>query len=266
MTDAGSMTDAAARDESNTVGASRPFAGALAVVLLVLLYYAIQFATLRLQVWPLLGLPESATQHGNWAQISDHHLWQMLLAIGVIAVFARGRIAEWGLNLRKRDVSMRVLRRFMLYYGVYFVGIGFVVQLLFTSPPGLPFPATTLNVAGMLAFTFLLSGLSEEILFRGLMHTYLLRFFGGLVRVRGIEIPVAGIITAIIFTLVHINFRIAPLTITHLYLPQLVLAFVLGIYYSAVYHRTGSLLNPILAHNFSNGTLYLSSLALAALT
>jgi len=42
----------------------------------------------------------------------------------------------------------------------------------------------------------------------------------------------------------------------------LVLAFVLGIYYSIVFHKTGSLINPVLAHNFSNLTLYLSELAL----
>jgi membrane protease YdiL (CAAX protease family) len=39
----------------------------------------------------------------------------------------------------------------------------------------------------------------------------------------------------------------------HLSWTQQFFAFGLGIYYSAVYHRTGSLLNPILAHNFWDG-------------
>jgi membrane protease YdiL (CAAX protease family) len=37
---------------------------------------------------------------------------------------------------------------------------------------------------------------------------------------------------------------------------QLVLALVVGLYYAAVYHRTRSLLNRILAHNVSDGTLW----------
>ncbi len=39
----------------------------------------------------------------------------------------------------------------------------------------------------------------------------------------------------------------------HINWEQQLFAFGLGIYYSAVYYRTGSLLNPILAHNFGDG-------------
>lgn len=229
---------------------------------MVLLYYLSQWLTLALEVYPHLGLPPEWTQRGNWVQKLDHHLWQMLFAFAVIFGLSRGRWREWGLNFRNAGESWRLLRKFCLVYGLYFVGIGFIVQLLFFPRPDAPYPLSPANVLGMLAFMGLVSGLSEEILFRGMMQTYLQRFFTGVWTRGGLELPVAGFVTAIIFTFAHIGFRPLPFEITHLYLPQLALAFVLGLYYAFAYHRTGSLLNPILAHNFSNGTLYLSSLLL----
>lgn len=235
---------------------------AAAVVALILVYYGIQLLTRLFAVYPYFDLPEEWTQHGNWVQMIDHHLWQLVLAVAVIFVLSLGRLRDWGLNLRNPEESLRLLKKFCVVYGVYFVGIGLLFQWLFLPVPPPEFPLTTANVVGRLFFMSVISGLSEEILFRGLMQTSLSRVVPGVWRWRAIDLPVAGLITAVIFTLVHINFTLAPFEITHLYLPQLALALVLGVYYAYAYHRTGSLLTPILAHNFSNGTLYGSSLVL----
>jgi len=221
--------------------------------------------TVVLKVYPHLSLPEEFTQYGNWVQLTDHHIWQMILALIVIVILSKGRFKEWGLNISNLGESMRLLKIFFLYYGVYFIGIGFVIQLLFMSPPVLDHPIITGNIIGNLFFKFIISGLSEEILFRGMMQTYITTFTTKVWRWGNIEMPVAGFITAIIFTIVHINFTVFPFEITHLYFPQLILAFILGLFYAVAYHRTGSLLAPILAHNFSNGMLYISELLLVGL-
>jgi membrane protease YdiL (CAAX protease family) len=103
-------------------------------------------------------------------------------------------------------------------------------------------------MAGWLSFEWIFVGISEEIMFRGLLQTYLSKTWAGLWIVRGIAVPHAGLITTIIFCLAHIS----PLH-PQVNWEQQLFAFGLGIYYSTVYYRTGSLLNPILAHNFGDG-------------
>jgi hypothetical protein len=236
--------------------------GILAVCGVIITYYLIQFLTKVLAVYPYLGFPKNMVQYGSWIQKIDHHIWQMVLAIILIGIVGRGNFRNWGFNLKNIDESIRILKRFFIYFGLYFVGVGFLVQLLFMTPQSLGHPLSNIDIFGNLVFMGLISGLSEEILFRGMMHTFLAKYFTEIWVLRGIEIPVAGFITTVIFTLAHINFKLVPFEITHLYVPQLILAFVLGLYYSVVYHRTGSLLNPIVAHNFSNATLYISTLIL----
>lgn len=231
--------------------------GVAAVLLMLAVYYLIQWLTGVLAIYPHLGLPEDLGR-GSFVAAFDHHFWQMALALAAIGLLGRGRWREWGLNLRNREESIRLLGKFVFVYGVYFLGIGFVLQLAFTSPSPPGHPMTTAHIVGRLAFGFLFVGASEEILFRGLIHTYLGRYWKGVWRWRDWELPAAGLIAALLFTLAHVGLSFGPFRITHLYAPQLAMAFVLGIFYSVAYHRTGSLLAPILAHNFSDGALWAS--------
>ncbi len=242
--------------------------GVIVIVGLGVTYYIIQRLTGLFAIYPRLSLPPEWLDHGNWVQLTDHHLWQMVLAIVIVAIFSRGDFSKWGFNLKNLRMSFTLFKHFVVTFSVYVVGIGFVVQWLTTTRADqlafLGYVPTPANIVGNLAFMGLLSGLSEEILFRGLFHTVLAQFFPGVRQWRGIEIPSAGIIAALIFTLAHINFSLSPFQVTHIYLPQLLLAFGLGMYYSIVFHKTMSLVAPILAHNFSNLALHLSTLLLIA--
>ncbi|MCK9490158.1 MAG: CPBP family intramembrane metalloprotease [Xanthomonadales bacterium] len=225
----------------------------LAVLVVLVSYYSIQYITDVLAVRSFLDLPDDW-----WLIAFDHHLVQMMCALAAIAVLSRGRWQDWGLNFRNYQESFRILWRFLYYYGVYFIGIGFVVQLLFLPARTLVEELDAGNIMGRLAFGFVFVGLSEEILFRGLFHTFLGLFWIGMTRWRSVEMPWAGWISAAVFTLAHIGVSFPAFEVTHLYVPQLVLAFALGLFYSWAYHRTGSLLAPVLAHNLSNGLLWSS--------
>lgn len=221
------------------------------------IYYAIQAATAALRLYPRLGLPQELTAYGSWIQLTDHHFWQLWLALAAIAVLSRGRVAEWGLNLRNRAESLRLVKAFVIYYGLYFVGVGVLLKILVLGPSEPGHPWTAFHVGGMLAFGFLFVGVSEEVLFRGLFQTYLSRYWAGAVKLPGVRISAAGVIGAIVFAAVHIRFTIDPLAVTHISFGQLVQALVLGLVYAWAYDRTGSLLAPILMHNLSNGLLWL---------
>lgn len=227
-----------------------------AITVVVGCYYLIKWIIAAVSISPRLGLPDDMLQPGSWIYAVEHHLIQGLLAVVAILVASRGRFDEWGFTLRNRRESLTILKKFSYYYLGYFVGISFVIQ--FIAYPGPPFDHsfTLVQIIGFLLYGFLLTGLVEEILFRGFIHTFLSRYIPEVWHWRTIEMPVAGAITAIIFTVAHIGFTLYPFEIWHFHPLQLLQAFILGLFYSWAYHRTQSLLAPILAHNLSNGSLW----------
>jgi len=187
---------------------------------------------------------------GVYLWISVHHVWQLILTIGLMLIFNRD-LKAWGFNLNNRRTSLRLLRLFVLYATGYFV-IQDLVLYFVASPVWIDFPLTLQNALGYLGFQLLLSGTCEEPLFRGFVMITLYPAFAGNLKVKSIEISHAGLIAAIFFTLAHIGFSIWSFKLTHIHPPQLVLSFLMGIFYATMFDRTSSLLAPILAHNYIN--------------
>jgi uncharacterized protein len=219
-----------------------------ALLLALLLYYASQALSL-LDLARLFFSAQTSSIY-VWIGVYEHHLWQLAAALCFIGIFSRGRFTEWGLNLRNAALSWRIFLRFCLVY-LPIVVIDVVVSALRShdNDLGIFAPATAGNITGWLSFEWLFVGISEEILFRGFIQTYLARNWPGEVRIRGLSLSHAGLLTTILFCLAHIN----PLH-PQISWEQQIFAFGLGLYYSEVYRRTGSLLNPIVAHNFADGT------------
>lgn len=245
-----------------SVGKTRWLGGILTVIVVIALYYAIQFPSFWIGQENILGGPEAWVRNGAWLYMIQHHLVQMVLALLVIGVVGRMHFNDWGLNLRNWRRSLRMTGSFAVIFGIV-IAASTAIQIAGGVEPRNPVGATMTEVLGRLFFMLVISGLSEEVLFRGMMQTPLTRWFPGVVRLRTLDLPVAGVITALIFAAVHINFTLAPLAITNLYWPQVILAFVLGVVYAVAYHRTGSLLAPILMHNISNGLMAVSPLIVA---
>ena len=98
-------------------------------------------------------------------------------------------------------------------------------------------------------------GISEEILVRGMMMTYLMRKFDGHVRFFKWDVHVAGVIIAVLFALMHIgSFWNGNLIYA---VGQQIYAFILGLIYAYFYEKSRSLLAPIISHNFANGVEFL---------
>lgn len=183
-----------------------------------------------------------------------HHLVQLLLALVVIILpFWKKSLDEWGFNINEREWSLKVTLKFCVYW-VLFNTIGTLIfQILSGWPPIVRYPMNVRNIAGNLSFMFIMPGISEEVLFRALVTGILLRSWKGRINILGINLPYAGFIAAIIFTLAHIGFDIYPFKVTYIEPMQLIFAFGLGIFYAVMFDRTKSLLGPILVHNASDG-------------
>lgn len=187
---------------------------------------------------------------GVYLWISLHHVWQLILTIALMLVFNRN-LGIWGFNLNNLGTSLRHFKLFALYSTGYLV-IQNVVFYFVAPPIWIDFPLTLQNVSGYLGFQLLLSGTCEEPLFRGFVMIMLYPVLAGSIDLKKFEIPHAGLIAAVFFTFAHIQFSVYPFEITHLLPGQLALSFFLGIYYAIVFRQTGSLLTPILTHNYIN--------------
>jgi membrane protease YdiL (CAAX protease family) len=89
----------------------------------------------------------------------------------------------------------------------------------------------------------IMSGIGEELLFRGVLQTSITQWFGG--ETRGIIIGIA--ITSLLFGLVH------PINKLYVFL-----CFVIGIYLGLLFVWTGNLIVPIIIHSLYNFVVFLA--------
>jgi uncharacterized protein len=201
---------------------------------------------------------------GAFAWISVHHIAQgvifliMMLAIGKVSAIRFG--FGWG----ERKEGLAYLRLFMLIYIGYVVVHRLIFLILTGSLPTFWYPLTARNIIGQLGFQLLLTGPSEELIFRAFAITMLGLLVNGVVfgnkdagagkaafTMLGGELSVANLIAAIIFGLAHVRFTFAPFSMSF-ETGQVVVAVILGLFYGVCYERSKSMIYPMIMHSFSN--------------
>ena len=187
--------------------------------------------------------------------ISIHHAVQLALTLVLMKLVSRGELSLWGFNLHEWRRSLRIFGWFCLIYLIPVVYFNVVPDLASGTPPRYGYRLTAGNIVGILGFQLLGSGTCEEPLFRGFVMTFLARSWKGTLRFGSLHFPIAGLWAALFFMAAHVEVHLSPFSL-HASMPQLLLALGLGLYYAAVYARTGSLLTAILSHGYSNGVLF----------
>lgn len=185
---------------------------------------------------------------GAYAWISVHHIVQALIFVIVIIMLKKFKPLEYGFGWGNREVGKKYVLSFMLIFGVGSF-ISHLLSILTGSFQQFPYPLTITNIIGQLSFQLLLSGPSEELIFRAFAITMLAiviknRLFKG-------KASAANIIAAVIFGLAHMSFSFAPAAVS--YNPfQVVLAIVLGFFYGDCYEKSKSIYYPMIMHSISN--------------
>jgi CAAX protease family protein len=184
-----------------------------------------------------------------WIPIYASHVAMLLVALLLIAWLGKGRLREWGLQWPPRKSYLGDAISWAVFFGVLMTLVDYLPQILsHTAPKNLPL--TPLNVTGWLTFELLFVGFSEEIPFRGLMQTFLMKKSSGRVRFLGYDMHVAGVILALLFALAHLtSFWTVPFWAA---LGQQIYAFALGILYAYWYEKSQSLAAAIVCHSFSD--------------
>jgi uncharacterized protein len=177
-------------------------------------------------------------------------------------VISRVSAIRFGFGWGERQVGWMYVRIFALVFCGYMA-----VSLLIVFATGtfrlLPFPLTARNIAGQLGFQLLLSGPSEELIFRAFAITMLALLMTGVLfnqetgvgkavfKILGGELTVANLIAAVIFGLAHVGFSFAPFSLS--YDPfQVIYSIILGLFYGVCYERSKSMIYPMIMHSISN--------------
>jgi uncharacterized protein len=236
---------------------------------------AFSISDLRLRFWPIVATIAlgflailSAVLANNWAirhlsmeRISSmpwlalyiNHTAQLLVALLLIAWLCKGRFAEYGLQWPKGKSYALAAIAWGVFFGVLMTVVDYLPQILLRAPPE-DLPLTALNLAGWLSFEGIFVGFAEEIPFRGLLQTYLMKRTSGRIRFLKFDMHVAGVILALLFALAHAsNFSTRPFWFA---LGQQLYAFALAILYAYWYEKSGSLLASIIGHNVGDVVEY----------
>lgn len=237
--------------------------GLLGLVFLALTRLISEVAFLLAQ--PVAQSLRSFDPDGSFLYISVHHLWQGLFALLAILLLARIchiPLTDFGFNLNKWRYAVRMVLQFSLFWLFLQGSIGALMMALSDTSAAFHFPLTDWNFGGYFAFQILLSGTSEEILFRALVMTPLLLYGKRAGLADKPNALLEGAIATLIFMLAHINIAFNPLRVTHFNLLQQLTVLTFGAFYAYLFVKTRSLSGPILAHNLLNAVIVTIGLAL----
>lgn len=185
---------------------------------------------------------------GVYAWISVHHIIQALIFIIIIVLLNMSKPIEYGFGWGNKEVGKKYVLSFTLIFGAGSLA-SHLLMILTSSFQQFSYPLNATNIIGQLSFQLLLSGPSEELIFRAFAITMLAlviknRVFNG-------KASAANIIAAVIFGLAHMSFSFAPFAVS--YSPfQVVLSFVLGFFYGDCYEKSKSMYYPMMMHSISN--------------
>ena len=199
-----------------------------------------------------LGMERSMAM--PWLALYADHAVMLLIALVLMVLVSKRHLSEYGLQKPKSKSYVLTAIAWGGLFGVLMAIVDYLPDILARTPPG-NFSLTSANIAGWLGFEAIFVGFGEEVLFRGLLQTFLMVHTAGRFRVGKFDMHVAGVILALLFGLAHAtNFWQRPFWYA---LAQQFYAFALGILYAYWREKSGSLLASVVGHNMSDGVEYL---------
>ena len=176
------------------------------------------------------------------------HVPQFVVPFSIIFYLTNGEPRSYGFNLNEDppEFSHRRMLLIGLLSGLV-LSVRYVGQILNGMPLDIPEPVDSFNVLGYMGFQWIVVGLSEETMFRGLIQTYLMENLEGSVTIWGHEVHIGTVVAAFFWGGFHIiNAFNMPLSSAVL---TVLITTPIGLLLGYAYQRTGSLFTTILVHN-----------------
>ena len=222
----------------------------------------------------LLGVPRLAAMAANqfdytaidpdgaFAWLTVRHIVQGLIFLALMVIISKVSGIQFGFGWGDRQVGWLYVRIFALVFLGYMV-VSLIIVFLTRSFQGFQYPMTARNIIGHLGFQALLTGPSEELIFRAFAMTMLSLMITGsvvsggsgfgrvILKIFGSEISIVNLIAAVIFGLAHARFTFNPFSASFS-TGQVIYATLLGLFYGVCYERSGSMVYPMMMHSISN--------------
>jgi len=190
--------------------------------------------------------------------LSVHHIVQAIIALFLLWLITKATkhtMAEFGFNKNELRYSVKTVLIFCGIWSVIQVAGSIYLLKMEALPANFGFPLTVRNFLGYFLFEILLTGPSEEILFRSLIippMRFLLSRFKKPDRMSNI---IAISAATLIFMLAHINFNLNPFQITHFNALQQITCLIFGVFFGYLFVKTKSVVGPMLAHSVLNAAI-----------
>lgn len=186
-------------------------------------------------------------QDDIFMRISVHHVIQMAIALLVIIILAKAKGIIFYLK-------PRFDKKGMLYTGIFSVGIliyvliSYIIGYHFHTIAPYEYELNSVNILGTLGFQLLLSGASEEVLFRAL-PIMVIGALSGCEKEKDYRFAI--IVASLLFSVAHISWTVFPVALSFSWF-QLGYAFLLGLIYGITYIKSKSIIYPMFMHGLSN--------------
>jgi len=185
---------------------------------------------------------------GAFMWISVHHIVQTIIVMLLALIIIKSLKIKFHLGLGDKVEGIKYLKRFVLIFTVYTL-ISFTFVVLSGGFQPFQYPLNFRNISGYLGFQLLLSGPSEEFIFRAFAIT----LFAYLITNKRIHkhLSYAVLFAMIIFGIAHIGFSFNPFSMSYSMF-QVIYAAVLGYFYGDCYEKSKSVVYPMIMHSFTN--------------
>lgn len=185
---------------------------------------------------------------GAFMWISVHHIVQAIIVLILMIIMMKITNVKFHLGLGDKKEGMKSLKKFILIFTGYTI-IAYIIIVITNSFAPFQYPLTARNISGHLGFQLLLSGPSEELIFRA----FAISAFAYLVTDKrlGKHFSYAVIFASIIFGMAHMRFSFNPFSVSYSTF-QVIFSIVLGYFYGDSYEKSKSVVYPMLMHSYSN--------------
>jgi hypothetical protein len=190
--------------------------------------------------------------------LTVHHICQAVITLLVIIVISKAlniKFEYFGFNFNRFRYSLKSVLIFIMIWVVVQMGVGSLLIIHYGVSPNFSFPMNNSNFIGYFLFEILMSGTSEEIMFRSLVITVMVTLWKNFFRNDKQLFGLVILASTAIFMTAHINFVMSPFQIIHFNILQQLTCLVTGLFYGVIFIKTRSIVGCMIAHNLLNGVV-----------